>query len=138
MNKLINSGSHTINELHILANEVNLKVKIYDYLKLPIRIPDGNYIIMIHPPHENGHYTCFKKEGKNLYYFDNFGQPPPSKIKNFGNTYWNDKQITTINMNHCGIFCIDFLKHLEHKKGVKANILAMDGFINKFYHYNSY
>lgn len=137
MNKLNNSAL-TINELYNIANEVNLKVKICPLEKLPIIISNGNYIIMIHPKNEDGHFTCFKKEGDNIYYFDNFGQPPPSKIKIYGNIFYNNHQLTTINQNHCGQWCIDFLKHVQYKKGHKNHILAMDKFIKQFHIYNTY
>jgi hypothetical protein len=113
-------------------------------------------ILMTPAPYINtGHWVALKRFNGKEYYFDSFGQPPPTNIMNILKgttlytqvrshrslaavptdratlytqvrshrslaavptdraTLYNNEQIQPFNANHCGEFCIAFLKHVK-------------------------
>lgn len=60
------------------------------------------------------HWTCFVKEGKNVYYFDSYGKlSPPLEIVNYlgsdCNIYYNCKRFQDFETIVCGHLCLKFL-----------------------------
>ena len=70
------------------------------------------------------HWTCWFKEGKDRYYFDSYGEPPPLEIIKYlktGNELKNDKPVikrsaVTVQQDEsseCGALCLYVLKKLS-------------------------
>lgn len=64
------------------------------------------------------HWTAYKKFGKNIYYFDSFGNlQPPLEVQNYFNSngycnvLYNHSSYQTFNSINCGHLCIQFLFH---------------------------
>lgn len=60
------------------------------------------------------HWTCFAKQGPNVYYFDSFGKlPPPLElIKYWGSDcfiLYNSERYQNFNTVNCGHLCLHFL-----------------------------
>lgn len=60
------------------------------------------------------HWTCYVKNGKNVYYFDSFGKlaPPLELIQYLGsdsNIHYNADQYQKFNTTICGHLCLQFL-----------------------------
>lgn len=62
------------------------------------------------------HWVAFRKDGKNITYFDSFGNlRPPTDLLNYlgsGNVIqYNHKQFQDFKSHHCGHLCLRFLSH---------------------------
>lgn len=60
------------------------------------------------------HWTCFVKQGKNIYYFDSFGKlaPPLELIKYWGSeclVSYNSERYQNFDTIICGHLCLKFL-----------------------------
>jgi hypothetical protein len=138
INKILNNGSSSENDLLILSDALNLKINyigsIYNLKSLSI----GNYILLLSPSKKinQGHWVALKVEKNKSYYFDSYGMPPVQVLAdNLKNLHYNTQQIQALNHSHCGIYCIYFLYNMN-KKGSEIN--NFNHFINSFYKYNSY
>ena len=60
------------------------------------------------------HWVCYKKVGKNVKYFDSFGnlQPPLELLEYWGdvNVTYNQNRYQSFKTENCGQLCISFLK----------------------------
>lgn len=97
---------------------------IYMRDTLPEKLYKGNYILNLDSSEGNGtHWTCFIKEGRNIYYLDSFGLPPPQdQVNRFhkrqDHVLYNDEQIQDIKSVVCGFYCIAFFLFVKTKKGI--------------------
>lgn len=84
---------------------------------LPSNSPLQNECMVInHDSTENAgtHWTCYVKNGENVYYFDSFGKlaPPLELIAYLGSRckiYYNSKRYQDFNTIVCGHLCLKFL-----------------------------
>ena len=63
---------------------------------------------------EGSHWVCYKKRGKNIKYFDSFGNLKPLRelIDYFGegvNITYNRQKYQSFRRANCGQLCIEFL-----------------------------
>jgi len=151
INKILIRGASSESELHCIAKALNLKINfigsIYDLKNYTSnhRLPKtsgfqiGNYILLISPSKKvrNGHWQalCIKKD--KAFFFDSYGQGAPSIIEQNIKVplYINKNQIQDLRSSHCGIYCIDFLYHMNKKGNSNTNF---NNFIKQFYIYNTY
>lgn len=66
------------------------------------------------------HWTCFVKQGKNIFYFDSFGKlaPPLELIKYWGSecsVSYNAERYQKFNSINCGHLCLKFLYEFYKK-----------------------
>lgn len=65
------------------------------------------------------HWVAYKKNGKNINYFDSFGNlPPPLELqKYFGNCNikYNYKRYQQFNTTNCGQLCLKFLSCIQYR-----------------------
>lgn len=83
---------------------------------LPSKPRNFECMIVNHDSIKNGgtHWTCFVKDGKNVYYFDSFGKlAPPLEIVGYLGSdvkiYYNSDQFQTYDSVICGHLCLLFL-----------------------------
>ena len=114
INKILNSGSSSENDLYLLADALNLKINFIGSLYELNNFTHGNYIILISPSKKvhNGHWVGLKISKNKSYYFDSYGMLPPQIIAENVKTplYYNNEQIQDLRSSHCGLYCIFFLK----------------------------
>jgi hypothetical protein len=129
MEKIINKGASTPDELQQLADSLDLKLNfIGSMYNMPENIKNGNYIMLITPSSKvkDGHWVCFKAHNNFIMYFDSYGVPAPDILKQYGkDIIYNDKQIQDMRSSHCGLYCLYFLKYGNKilKKFNQYNIL---------------
>ena len=146
--KLINDGSLSPSQICEITDHIGLKVKVYFIHDMPNidSLPNGNYIILITPNKNiySGHYVCMKifnsrditneiGESRTIAYFDSYGMPPPKKISSTKSSIvYNTDQIQSLSMNHCGQFCIGFLKSVNLAKSIKSFIKKANNYTSNF------
>ena len=63
------------------------------------------------------HWVCYKKVGKNVYYFDSFGnlKPPRELMRYFSgcDIYYNYRREQSFNSVVCGHLCLEFLSNVK-------------------------
>ena len=142
MEKIINKGASSPDELQQLADNLDLKLNfIGSMYNLPNinsksdgartsghKLKNGNYIMLITPSSKikDGHWVCFKVHNNFIMYFDSYGVPAPDILKQYGkDIIYNDKQIQDMRSSHCGLYCLYFLKYGNKilKKFNQYNIL---------------
>ena len=129
-------GATTISQLRALANNVHVHIdliaSIHDKasIKNLKRKKNLSAILLMTPDANttNGHWVAVKRINGTNFYFDSFGQPAPrALLPIIPATYiYNNDQIQPINANHCGEFCIAFLKHVHDRD-------SFDEFIEDFH-----
>jgi hypothetical protein len=86
-------------------------------------LENGNYIMNLENHDQDGsHWTAFVKKGKNIYYCDSFGMPPPQNQINLFNAdksklQYSQTKIQDIKSKCCGFFCVAFLIFLNQGSG---------------------
>jgi len=77
------------------------------------------------------HWVAIHARKDEAYYFDSFGQPPPTTIATWLSKYYskwtsNTRQVQSINSNFCGYFCIHFLYFAKQSyfKNIELNRLV--------------
>lgn len=115
LNSILTNGASSENDLHVLAQALNLKVNFIGSLYDLQSLKEGNYIILITPSKNihSGHWTALKVSKDKAEYYDGYGMPPPQLLVDNIHVplYYNNKQIQDMRSSHCGIYSIYFLKH---------------------------
>lgn len=132
--RILNDGSNSDSDLRKLARNVRVRLtgigSIYDLH--PIQ-NTSKYIFLIHPKGTMaGHWVAAVVHKKIAFYFDSFGIPPPEQIvRALGHRQilYNSTQIQALNQNHCGQFCVMFLKEVRSPK-------TFSDYLNQFHHIN--
>lgn len=83
---------------------------------LPTTKPLINESVIINLDDKNGHgthWTCYKKIGEKVWYFDSFGNmKPPKELFNYlqvSQIYYNCERYQNFNSFFCGHLCLKFL-----------------------------
>ena len=115
-------------DLEYLANV--LKVPNFRHVKMRDEILGTPFtkecgIINLNTHTQSGsHWTCYFKDGHRRYYFDSFGQAPPTELLTYLKTpseilqnaaviHRSAVMVQHINTNECGSLCIYVLKKLS-------------------------
>lgn len=91
------------------------------------------------------HWTCWFKEGKERYYFDSYGEPPPLEMIKYlksVNELENDKPVikrSAVTVQHdesseCGALCLYVLKQMSD--GILFPVI-LDGLVKRYEHNGS-
>jgi hypothetical protein len=103
---LLKQSMTTKGDLELLANKLNLDVKIV-WLKDADPKYKGAQIINLGNPIIGGtHYVC----SYNGMYFDPFGMVSPEKLDHL---QWVPLQIQNMNYGHCGQYCVLWLYYAK-------------------------
>jgi hypothetical protein len=92
-------------------------------------LKNGNFVMNLQNHNESGsHWVAFVKKGKQIYYSDSFGCPPPQNEMNIfhkqhDELYYNKKVVQDINSHMCGWFAMLFLYFMKNEKGSMAEKL---------------
>lgn len=90
-----------------------------------VKKQNGGYILNLRDAkNEKGnwnpgtHWVACYIEGKNQFYFDSFGFPPPRVIDAYLSHHyvWNHQDIQNVHGGHCGQYCLAFLLAMTRKK----------------------
>lgn len=111
--------STSINDLHEIANKLNLEVNIFRKYELPkINKMCNNLkftIVLTGEKNQSlSHWVCFAQKGKQTVYFDSFGLAPPKLVLKYLKRTENDKipysanELQDRDAYSCGHFCILF------------------------------
>ena len=115
-------------------------IGVFSKDKLPTEKRVGSYIVNMQDYHDgNGsHWVAFKifDNGK-CCYFDSFGQIYPEDVGEFLKIFKpiavNNRVIQYMKSEHCGYFCLSFIKYFNHFDAHKNNVFeAFDDYLNVF------
>lgn len=117
-------NDRALNELDILHHVDRLKIRhfrgVFMRDRLPIK-PHVNECGIVNLDSMTGpgtHWCAFCKKGRNVYYFDSFGnlRPPVELLNYFGSDckiYYNNLKYQNYGTFICGQLCIKFLNHFN-------------------------
>lgn len=97
---------------------------------------NGYYIFNLENTNQSGsHWVAMVKKGKQYYYCDPFGIPPPETMINLlqikeTQLLFNDTQIQHIDSILCGWYCLTFLHLMQQSNNMANNI---ETFLQLFY-----
>ena len=123
-------------QLENLAKKMKINlVGVFSKDKLPSRVRVGAYIINLQNYADGGgtHWTAFNISfDKRVSYFDSFGLPPPTEVKDFVGQYpimSNIRHIQHLKSDLCGFYALLFLKAIQTTKNDSKRF---DDFLNMF------
>jgi len=123
-------------QLENLAKKMKINlVGVFSKDKLPSRVRVGAYIINLQDYDDGGgsHWTAFNISfDKKVTYFDSFGLPPPTEVKDFVGQYpimSNIRHIQHLKSDMCGFYCLLFLKAIQQTNNSSRRF---DDFLNMF------
>jgi len=123
-------------QLENLAKKMKINlVGVFSKDKLPSRVRVGAYIINLQNYADGGgtHWTAFNISfDKRVSYFDSFGLPPPTEVKDFVGQYpimSNIRHIQDLKSDLCGFYALLFLKAIQTTKNDSKRF---DDFLNMF------
>jgi hypothetical protein len=130
-------------ELIKIAKELNISLKdVCMKNMLPNKRTIGNYIINLASYPNNGtHWVLLIVNNNISFYFDSFGELPPTEIYEFCKTEkkklcYNTFEIQDLKSNLCGFYCISLIKFVHDKMGSfktkKSFLDCCNNFINMF------
>jgi hypothetical protein len=123
-------------DLELFLSMLGIHVIIKSKDNIELLRNGGNYIINLADHNKPGtHWVALFIKQNIAIYFDSYGLPPPTIIKQFykgRKLIYNADMIQSMNSTACGYYCILFLHHFTHLNKDYKTIRQFGYALNKF------